>query len=271
MMMHTATFQVDAPSPDGLVTSVTTDQSTYSPGQPVTMNFSETNEGKEPVAVVEGPPSFQVSQNGTAVWMTPIQDYVNSPAPAWTLLQPGQTYSQTAVWDGTTNVGHASSYSGDFTVSNDLDLDDDLATFTFASPTASQLATSLTTNQATYQLGQPIQLSFTEKNVGTTPIQVLVGPSDFETTLNGAEVWNQSSPFYVYPIVDDLSFPDLDDHSFPDYNDHWTTLQPGQSVTQTATWNCIPDELPSGFSSGTFIVSNGLDPRAESTTFQIVA
>ena len=74
---------------------------------------------------------------------------------------------------------------------------------------------------------------------------------------NGNGVWNS-----LYP--DD--FPD----EWAPQTYSWATLQPGQSFTQTATWNGVPDQLPSGDSSGTFTVSNELDPRGETATIQIV-
>ena len=60
--------------------------------------------------------------------------------------------------------------------------------------TSSQLSTSLTTDKSVYQLGQPISLTFTETNVGTTPIEVLVRPPSFNITQNGALVWTSSFP-----------------------------------------------------------------------------
>ena len=43
----------------------------------------------------------------------------------------------------------------------------------------SGLSYSLTTNAATYQVGQPIQMTFTETNTSTQPVTVDVSPSDF--------------------------------------------------------------------------------------------
>ena len=251
---YTASFQVDAPSPDNLVTSLTTDRSTYALGQPVNMNFTETNNGTQPIVVLTGPTRFEISENGTAIWDTTSPAPIATTAPSWTTLQPGQSYSQTASWDGSTNSGALNSLSGVFTVVNELDPQSDSATFQFAAPSSSQLSTSLTTDQAVYQLGQPIQLTFTQTNVGTTPIKVLVGPTSFDVTRTGAEIWNSSFPT-APPFV----------------SDSWTTLQAGQSVTQTATWNGVPDNLPSAYSNGTFTVTNAMDPRGESTTFQIIA
>ena len=251
------TFQVAAPSPYNLATSVATDQLTYEAGQPVNLTFTETNDGDQPVAVVTGSPEFDVTQNGTTVW-SPF--YAGAPAtiePTWSMLEPGKSYAQSATWNGLATSGPMSSLAAPFTVSNDFDPNADTSTFQYVAPPAGVLATSLTTDQSLYQLGQPIQLAFTETNAGTTPVQVLDGPSSFDVKQNGDEVWNSLFPDY---------FPD----EWAPQSYSWVTLQPGQSFTQTATWNGVPDQLPSSDSSGTFTVSNELDPRGETATFQIV-
>src|SRR5271154_4650164 len=84
----------------------------------------------------------------------------------------------------------------------------------------SGLAYSLTTNQSVYQVGQPVQLTFTEKNVSDQPVNVDDGPSidGFNVSLNGATIWESNSgvnPLYIRQI----------------------TLQPNQSLTETGTWN----------------------------------
>jgi hypothetical protein len=89
-------------------------------------------------------------------------------------------------------------------------------------------------------------------------VQVMEGPSGFDVKQNGAEIWNSS-------------FADNYSALWPPQSYSWVTLQPGQSYTQTATWNGVPDQLPSGDLSGTFTVSNELDPRAETATFQILS
>ena len=252
--LYSASFQVDAPSPDDLVTSLTTSQPTYALGQPVNMTFTETNDGDQPIVVLTGPTEFQISQNGTPVWDSSPGVPPSSTTRAWTTLAPGKSYSQTASWNGLPNVGTLSSLSGAFTVTNELDPNSDTASFQYAAPSP-QLSTSLTTNQSVYQLGQPVQLTFTETNSGTTPMQVLVGPAAFDITQNGGQIWSSTDP----------------DTTGTSPNDSWTTLEAGQSVTQNATWNGVPDTLPSAFSNGTFTLTDALDPRNESSTFQIVA
>ncbi len=257
----TTTFQIAAPSPDDLVTSVTTDQTTYQPGQPVNMTFTETNVGDQPIAVLTGSTEFEITQNGTASFggiINPGGPMILEPT--WLTLQPGQSYSQTSTWNGLPGLaaGPVISLAAPFTVSNDFDPNADTATFQYAAPPTSVLSTSLTTDQSVYQLGQPIQLTFTETNVGTTPVQVWEGPSSFNVMQNGTEIWNS--------LV-----PDLSPYVWGLGSYSWATLQPGQSYTQTATWNGVPDQLRSGDLSGTFTVSNEEDPRADTATFQIVA
>jgi hypothetical protein len=247
----TTTFQIAAPSPDELVTSVTTDQPSYQAGQPVNLTFTETDDGDQPIAVLSGS-VFDIDQNGSLVFTSFSGDGAVLP-PTWSTLQPGQSYSQTITWNGLPTTGPLSSLAAPFTVSNDFDPNADTATFRYVAPPPNVLVTSLTTDGTVYQLGQPIQLNFTETNVGTTPVQVLEGFSNFDVKQNGTEVWNSSFPG-TFP----LSYS-------------WATLQPGQSYSQTATWNGVPDQLPSADLSGSFAVSNELDPRGEAVTFQIVA
>ncbi len=253
----TTTFQIAPPPSYDVVTSVTTDQTEYNLGQPVNLTFTETNDGDQPVAIVTGSAGFEITQNGTAIW-NPYYDAPPPTWPTWSTLQPGQSYSQTATWNGLPGSGQLSSLAAPLTVSDDFDPNADTATFQYVAPPTTVLATSLTTDQSVYQLGQPIQLRFTETNVGATAIQVLEGLSSFDIKQDGNEVWNSL-------------FPDNAPDEWPPQSYSWVTLQPGQSFTQTATWNGVPDQLPSGDSSGTFIVSNELDPSAETATFQIVA
>lgn len=256
----TTTFEIVAPPPDELVTSVTTDQTTYQAGQPVNMTFTETNVGDQPIAVLTGSTDFEITQNGTASFggiINPGGPMVLEPT--WLTLQPGQSYSQTSTWNGLPGLaaGPVISLAAPFTVSNDFDPNADTATFQYAASPTSVLSTSLTTDQSVYQLGQPIQLTFTETNVGTIPVQVWEGPSSFNVTQNGTEIWNSLVPD-LYPYVWGLG----------SYS--WATLQPGQSYTQTATWNGVPDQLRSGDLSGTFTVSNEEDPHADTATFQML-
>jgi hypothetical protein len=57
----------------------------------------------------------------------------------------------------------------------------------------SSLAYSLTTDQSVYQVGQPIEMTFTETNTGDQPVTVSVSPTDFSVSQNNAVIW-QSDP-----------------------------------------------------------------------------
>jgi hypothetical protein len=116
----------------------------------------------------------------------------------------------------------------------------------------SALAYSLTTNQSTYQAGQPIQFTFTETNTGSTPVGIELGPSNsgFDVAQNGATVWASNAgnqPYYVQLRI----------------------LQPGQSVTLTATWNGVSNVGTATAVTGTFTATNQQAPTGASATFVI--
>ena len=173
----------------------------------------------------------------------------------WTSLQSGQSYTQTATWNGIPTIGPLSNLSGTFTVTNAFDPLGDTATFTFAAPPSSQLVTSLTTDQSVYQLGQPIPFTFTETNVGT---QLYPGPGRPLGVRRPAR-WGRDLEFQLPLFL-------LAGYSLE-------TLQPGQSVTQTAPHGTgVPEEhLPACEPSGTFVVTDELDPDGNQATFPIVA
>jgi hypothetical protein len=84
----------------------------------------------------------------------------------------------------------------------------------------SGLAVSLTTNQAMYQAGQPVQMTFTETNTSSQPLRVEFGPSTdgFIVTQNGASVWQSNAGDESLVIAVEM-------------------LQPGKSLTLSQTWN----------------------------------
>src|SRR5207245_30773 len=97
---------------------------------------------------------------------------------------------------------------------------------------------SLTTDQTTYAVGQPIQMTFTETNAGDQPVTVSVSPTDFVVSERGGELW-QSNPA-------NLGQPPTS-----------VTLQPGQSLSQTATWDeTIPLNSYAVNQFGAFTASN---------------
>jgi hypothetical protein len=124
----------------------------------------------------------------------------------------------------------------------------------------SGIAYSLTTDHLAYQVGQPIQITFTETNAGDEPVSVEVHPTDFTIVDSSGFIW-QSNPSAAGQPTNPVA------------------LQPGQSVIQTATWDgTTPYTLaaPDGNSPtsqinrwGTFFVSNPNAPQADVATFQI--
>ena len=170
----------------------------------------------------------------------------------WVTLQPGQSFTQTATWNGVPQKLPSADLSGTFTVSNELDPRGETSTFQLVAPATSLLTTTITTDKSVYDLGEPAQLTFTETDTGNKPIVVLTGPTALEITSNGSNyydstVWN-ATPFSL----------------------SWQTLQPGQSYTQTVTWDGYPDG-DRALASGTFAVSDLLDPTGASATFQILS
>lgn len=111
----------------------------------------------------------------------------------------------------------------------------------------SGLSYSLTTNQSSYQPGQPVVMTFRETNVSNQVIQVEQGPSidGFNVTQGGKVIWRSNAG--VNPM-----FIALD------------PLQPGQSLTLTATWNGVPNGGSSPV-SGSFVITNQLNPSASAT------
>jgi len=171
-------------SSSSLSYSLTTDQSTYQVGQPVQMTFTETNTGTRPVTIAVGPSNtgFDVTQNGTLVWVSNpgIQPQFLR---AVTLL-PGQSETLSATWDGIPDVGTNSTYvTGTFAVTNQQAPGGASATFAIqpaqSDPPASsgQPTYSVTTNQPVHQVGQPIIMTFTETKTSSPPVEIVVGPS----------------------------------------------------------------------------------------------
>lgn len=111
----------------------------------------------------------------------------------------------------------------------------------------SGLSYSLTTNQSSYQPGQPVVMTFQETNVSNHEISVSVGPSidGFDVSQGGNVIWRSNAG--PNPMFIELK-----------------QLQPGQSLTLSATW----DDVPTGGTSpvtGNVVISNQLDPQLTTT------
>ena len=130
-------------------------------------------------------------------------------------LQPGQSYTQNLAWYGT-QQDSSTGVTGTFVVSNAA-APQESTTLQIVAP----LSYSISTDQTAYQFGEPIQITFTGTNTSDEAVTVSIDPSDFIVTQYGG-----------------LTF---DWHSNPTDTGQPTTmtLQPGQSYTQTATWDGI--------------------------------
>jgi hypothetical protein len=256
----TAAFQYVAPPTSVLPTSLSTDQSVYL-GQPIQLTLTETNVGATPVQVLEGPSGFDVKQKGEEIWNSSYpDDFPFEWAPqsnssySWVTLQPGQSFTQTATWNGVPDQMPSGDSSGTFTVFNELDPRAETATIQIVAPANNVLTTTITTDKSVYDFDEPAQFTFIETNTGNQPIAVLTGPSEFELTVNGTVVWDST-----------------DTDALPS-SATWEMLQPGQSYTQTTTWDGFDGyaiDSPKG--TGTFAVSDLLSPNATSATIQILS
>lgn len=115
----------------------------------------------------------------------------------------------------------------------------------------SGLATSLTTDGSSYQVGQPVVMTFQETNTSSTPTTVTDGPSvdGFDVMQAGHVIWRSNggiNPLFIREVP----------------------LGPGQSMTLTATWNGVPQGGSSPV-SGTFEIVNQLDPHGASATITV--
>ncbi len=182
----------------GIAYTLTTDQSVYQAGQPIQIAFTETNTGAQPVTVSLSPTDFTVSEQHLLgygpVWESNPEN--DGQPPTLVTLQPGQSVSQTATWDGTvmqtafqqstgTNTSLTVNQFGSFTVSNPNAPSGDTATFQITTP----LQGTLTSSQAIYQLGQPIQLTYAETNISDqTVTTTIMNPILFRVLENGQQV-----------------------------------------------------------------------------------
>jgi hypothetical protein len=103
-----------------LAYSVTTDKSSYAPGQPVQLTFTETNVGSQNVNIGWGPSidGFEVSHSGVTIWAS--NEGVNPDFVALQTLTPGQSYTLHATWNGQQDEGTATTPGGTYTVTNEL-------------------------------------------------------------------------------------------------------------------------------------------------------
>ena len=109
-----------SPVTQGLVEKLSTNHQVYRRGEPVVITLSETNTSQQAISVEEGPSigGFYVSHDARKIWASNT-----GPQPMFVMLktlEPGQSITQSVTWNGQTNVGSASSATGNFTIGSQL-------------------------------------------------------------------------------------------------------------------------------------------------------
>ncbi len=248
-----ATFQIADP----LSVALTTNQSSYQMGQPVQMTDSETNNSDQTILVVPDP--VAVLHNGEPVmsgsW--PESDYPQ-PGVVPVAISPGQEISSQETWDG---IPESAPYTmanltGTFVAVYQTDSYTPLVTadFQIVPPPSGTIVSSVTTDQPVYQNGQSVTMTFTETNQGDQPVTVPAGPNGFATVVYiGSE--------YLYSSLSNGS------HWAPSTGTEWTTLEPGQSWTQTTVWPIAQYVLGPYTDS----ITDVFDPNGNSASFELTA
>ncbi len=214
-------------------------------GQPITMTYTDTNTSDQTITrfADSQPAAFNIWHNGAPERLIAYPQFVSANPKTFA---PGQTqsYSDTLYAIPDQGPDNLANLTGTFfaTYGPQNDQAQLTAEFQIAAPSSWDVVTSITTDQSVYQAGQPVTMTFTETNEGDQPIAVVTGATSIQVTQNGNLV--QGFPFSV--------------------STSWTTLQPGQSLTQAQTWNTNSED------SGTYVVSDLLDPNGSTATFQIV-
>jgi hypothetical protein len=201
-----ATFQIQSQ----LSYNLTTDRSEYQIGQPVVITLTETNVTSQPITLNVAPTDFVVSSSGASVWKSPTSGQVTPQA-----IRPGQSIIQTATWDGIANTGSllGTNVWGFLSVSSPNAPEGLTASFDIANP----VTRTLSVNSPATERGQPVVMTFNETNTSDQTITVLDSPGTFSVTsdLTGSPVFSETEPGPPTTV----------------------TLEPGQSLTKTATWN----------------------------------
>ena len=121
------------------------------------------------------------------------------------------------------------------------------ADFQIAASASGAIISSVTTNQPVYQAGETVTMTFTETNTSDQAVMVLTGQNGF--------IFDQVLPA-SYSGIPLLPGPTTTG---------WSTLEPGQSWTQTETWPVI-DPVSGSY---TVKISNFFDSNANTSTFEV--
>jgi hypothetical protein len=237
-----------ASSTNPLQGALTTSQAVYQLGQPVQVTYSETNPSDQPVTVsILNPVLFRVLHNGQQV--SPVIDPIGTSSET---IGPGQTvrhqFTLSQVDFGASDT--LASLTGSFAVQvYDVPAAPGqfTANFQIAAVPTGAIMSRVTTNQPVYQAGQTVTMTFTETNKSDQAVMVSAGQNGF--------TFDQVLP---------ASYSDIPSLPGPTATG-WSTLQPGQSWTQTETWPVI-DPVSGPYSVK---ISNIFDLNGHTSTFEV--
>jgi hypothetical protein len=208
--------------PSGFAASLTTNQLSYQAGQPVAITLTLTNTDSTPaqLAVSNVSSGFIVTEGGQTVWQSNAG--INPLVVELEIVAPGNSYSFHATWDGTLANGRSvTTTTGSFTVTNQLEPDGPSASFQIVSP----LSYGSSVSSESVTVGQPIGFTYSITNTSDQPVTFDLAPSDFSVSWNGAAIWESDPGGSSQASV-------------------LETLQPAQSITETASWNGVATEGP---------------------------
>jgi hypothetical protein len=237
-----------------LAYSLTTDKSVYQAGDPVQIRFTETNHGSRPITVLLAPADFKITEGNTTVWESNPDSL--SQTPTSVTLQPGQSVSQAATWRATQSfMGTEINLWGSFVASNS-----NAFKVTAAFQIKDPLVTSLSTNQTTYRVGQPVQITSHTINTSDHPVTFVttqIPGGGFAIAQNGSKIWS-SGP--ADDVLDSVAI-------------ETQTIQPGEATKYTATWDGLPASSGSTASTatGSFTASLAGESAGPTATFQITS
>lgn len=260
----------------GVSLTLTTDQATYTAGQPVHMTLTETNTTDHEINIVDAPSShgFLVRQNGAVVWQS--NNWIEPMYARLVTLAPGQSFTLQATWDGHPSLPMGGEDTGK-TVTGALQVDSQVrqdgaaptpinidvvpppgkpATKPPATApvvTAQPLAVTVTTDRASARPGQPIVVTVTETNRSTHDVPVLMGAHILSGTATGA-----AGPVWVY----------RDARMMPTFRG---VLHPGQTRKLSFVWNGTPDLPGARVAPGVYTIRAGVDGVLGTATVRIAA
>ncbi len=281
----------------GLVASLTTNQSVYQPGQPIVMTFQETNASSQAVDVDNGPSidGFMVSHDGDVVWRSNAG--INPMFIVRETLQPGQSLTLTATWDGIPTGGTAA-VPGQYLIANQLNPLAATATVTISGPGSTPSSPSGPGGGGS----DPVSSTVGDKGPTSLP-----APRDPQPDPPSAMPAGASSPVALsvtthlptyraghrvrmtlrlrnegdHPIVftpgaSETGFTVLEGntpiwHSTGEASGlHARRLRPGQSIQVRAIWDGRPDLAGAALAPGSYTIEATADGQTAVSTLRII-